>query len=187
MTVSRIIQMVMALVAVTSLTGCVHLPPPASAAQINSLRLALVSLHSGIQAEEAGRIATVAYDHPRELAREYRLVRPPLFHNLLINLRLKNRGLCYQWAEDMVTKLQTLKLDSLELHWGTAGAGKFFEHNTVVVTGRGQPFAEGIVLDPWRRSGELVWVTVVADSYVWQEGELFVPPLAKLATQSATP
>jgi len=172
----RIPATVLALVAVTGLTGCVHLPPPASAAQINNLRLALTSLHPDIRDAEAGQVATVAYDYPRQLAAEYRLVRPPLLHNLLINLRFKKRGLCYQWAEDMVTKLQTLKLETVELHWGMAGAGKRSEHNTVVVTGPGQPFAEGLVLDPWRRSGELVWRPVAADSYAWQEGELFAPP-----------
>jgi hypothetical protein len=179
---------VLVLVAVTSLTGCVHLPPPASAGRINNLHLALTSLHPGISDAEAERVATVAYDYPRQLAGEYRLVRPPLLHNLLINLRLKKRGLCYHWAEDMVTQLQTLKLESIELHWGTAGAGKLREHNTVVVTGPGQPFPEGLVLDPWRRSGELVWLPVAADSYAWQEGELFAPPPSHETTaQTATP
>jgi hypothetical protein len=82
----------------------------------------------------------------------------------------------------MVAKLQTLQLNSVELHWGMANAGKLLEHNTVVVTGRGQPFAEGIVLDPWRRSGALVWVPVATDTYAWHEAELFsAPPPAATA------
>ncbi len=166
----------MLLLFICSLTGCIHVPPPASDCQITALRRALTSLHPYVQEAEAASLAATAYGYPRELAREYRLVRPPLFHNLLINVGLKERGLCYQWSEDMVTQLQTLQLESLELRWGSAGAGKLREHNTVVVTGRNQPFAEGIVLDPWRRSGELVWVFVAADSYVWQEGELFPQP-----------
>jgi hypothetical protein len=178
----------MLLLFVCFLTGCVHVPPAAGDSQITALRRALTSLHPDVQDTEAGRLATVAYGYPRQLARDYRLVRPPLFHNLLINLRLKKRGLCYQWAEDMVAQLQTLRLESVELHWGSAAAGKLREHNTVVVTGPGQPFADGIVLDPWRRSGELVWVFVAADSYVWQEGELFAqPPPPRVATQTATP
>lgn len=170
----RMIGAMLCLVAMSGLTGCVHLPPPASAAEINLLRSALIALHSDIQEEDASRLATAAYDYPRQLAGEYRLVRPPLFHNLLINVGLKKRGLCYQWAEDMVAQLQTLHLDSLEFYWGTARPGTLREHNTIIVTGRGQPFVEGIVLDPWRRSGQLVWISVVADTYVWQEGELFV-------------
>lgn len=158
------------------LTGCVHLPKPADPTQIAALQFALTSLHPQIQTNEAAQVATLAYEYPRQLAGEYRLVRPPLFHNLLINLRLKQRGLCYQWAEDLAARLQTLDLESLELHWGVAREGTLREHNTVVITAWNQPFTNGIVLDPWRRSGALVWTAVTNDTYAWVEGVLSVAP-----------
>jgi hypothetical protein len=34
-----------------------------------------------------------------------------------------------------------------------------------VVTAKGQPFEEGIVLDAWRRSGKLYWALVKKDKY----------------------
>lgn len=157
------------------LTGCVHVPPPATAAQIKSLQTALVGLSPGVAEEDAAIVAALAYDYPRELAQQYRLVRPPLWHNLLINLRLKKRGLCYHWAEDLAVKLQSTGTGSLELHWGVARAGSFREHNTVVVTAPDQPFAAGLVLDPWRQSGALVWSAVTNDVYPWREG-LLTPP-----------
>lgn len=163
---------------VTCVTGCLHLPEPATPAQINALQSALVSLHPRVQTIEAAQVATLACDYPRQLAAEYRLVRPPLFHNLLINLGFKRRGLCYQWAEDLTAKLELLHLESLELHWGVAHAGTFREHNTVVITAWNQPFATGIVLDPWRESGKLVWASVTNDTYIWVEGELHLTPPA---------
>jgi hypothetical protein len=30
-----------------------------------------------------------------------------------------------------------------------------------------QPFNEGLVLDPWRNSGDLYWTKVGQDSYPW--------------------
>lgn len=164
-------------------TGCVHLPPPATETQIKSLRTALVRLSPGVAEEDAAIVAALAYDYPRELARQYRLVRPPLWHNLLINLRLKQRGLCYQWAEDLAAKLQSVAPGSLELRWGVARAGSFREHNTVVITAPDQPFNTGIFLDPWRQSGELVWGSVTNDVYPWSEGVMSTPDCT--ATSSA--
>jgi hypothetical protein len=42
------------------------------------------------------------------------------------------------------------------------------EHNCVVITAEGQDFFRGIVLDPWRNSGNLYWARVTADSYPWK-------------------
>ncbi len=171
-----------------SLTGCVHVPPPATEAQIKSLQNALVGLSPGVAEEDAAKVAVLAYDYPRELARQYRLVRPPLWHNLLINVRLKKRGLCYHWAEDLAAKLQAAAPGSLELRWGVARAGSFREHNTVVVTAPDQPFNTGILLDPWRRSGELVWGSITNDVYPWCEGVLNSPALpAQPSAASASP
>jgi hypothetical protein len=151
------------------LTGCVHVPPPATPAQIKSLETALTGLNPRVAEQDAVLVAALAYDYPRELAQQYRLVRPPLWHNLLINLRLKKRGLCYHWAEDLAVKLQAAGTGSLELHWGVARAGSFREHNTVVVTAPDQPFHTGIILDPWRHSGRLFWGSVTNDVYPWRE------------------
>lgn len=176
---SRFNKALLFILGLVSLTGCVHLPPPATAEQIKSLETALTKLRPSVEGKEAAIVAPLAYDYPRELARKYRLVRPPLWHNLLINLGLKKRGLCYHWAEDMATKLQSLNLESLETHWGVSRAGTFREHNTVVITAWNQPFATGIVLDPWRHSGRLYWTTVTNDAYVWIEGDLSLQPAAE--------
>ncbi len=69
-------------------------------------------------------------------------------------------------------ELQALRLTTLELHWAEARPGTLREHNCVVVTARGQPFAQGIVLDGWRNSGRLFWSPVVLDHhYPWRKND----------------
>jgi hypothetical protein len=138
--------------------------------KIAALRNDLAALNGLTNLTEAGQLAETAISYSYHLAEEYRLVRPPILHNLLVRIGLRDRGLCYQWTEDLMRRLYLLELKNFQLHWGVAYRGsEFREHNTVVVTARGQPFAYGIVLDPWRNSGELYWARVKNDSYPWQE------------------
>jgi hypothetical protein len=136
----------------------------------------LAALAPSVRAEEARELANCACDYPQQLARMYGVVRPALLHNFLVNVGVKKRGLCYQWAEDLLAQLQTLHLVTLQLRWGMARVGTYREHNCIVVTAHGQPFAQGIVLDAWRHSGRLTWTRVFADTYPWQEGELYLTP-----------
>jgi hypothetical protein len=86
-------------------------------------------------------------------------------------------GLCFQWATELLVRLDALKLQTLELHWAESGANTGAEHNVIVVTARGQAFGEGILLDLWRYSGSLVWTHVGMDpDYHWKENK---PELAR--------
>lgn len=135
---------------------------------IRDLQIALLSLSSNVSPREAAEVSERAHSIARELAREYGAVRSPHLQNILVNVGLKERGLCYHWTEDLLRRLQELRLATLELHWGTARAGTLREHNCVVVTARGQPFAESIALDAWRHSRRLFWTRVRHDRYPWQ-------------------
>lgn len=158
--------------------GCTHLPGPPHPSEVDALRAALSSLSPGVRAEEAREVSECAYHYPVLLAERYRVVRPALLHNFLVNSGYKNRGLCYEWAEDLLEQLKAFELETLELHWGIARANTAREHNSIVVTARGHPFGDGIVLDPWRRSGRLVWAPVATDKYPWIEGDLEATPPA---------
>lgn len=166
----------LAMLAAAGPTGCTSLPGVARPSEVRKLRVALVSLGPAVREAEAARVAECAYDYSRVLAARYRVVRPAILHNVLVNTGFRQRGLCYEWAEDLLKQLQSFHLDSLELHWGIARAGTAREHNSIVVTARGQAFRAGIVLDPWRRSGRLVWSPVATDKYPWVEGELSSSP-----------
>jgi hypothetical protein len=119
--------------------------------------------------DQSELLAGTAARRCQELAVAYRCVRPSLLHNLLVNCRLRQRGLCYHWAEDLRQSLVELKTDQFSIRWGIARPESIREHNVVVVTAKGGLFADGLVLDPWRQSGRLVWIEVAQDKYPWQE------------------
>ena len=137
--------------------------------KVKQLEQVLVALSETVDKTEAMKVAETAVRESAVLAEEYQLVRPAVAHNVLIVLGLKDRGLCYHWTEDLMKRLQTLNLKSLQLYWGVAHRGsELREHNCVVVTAKGQSFFNGIVLDPWRNSGNLFWAGVTKDSYPWK-------------------
>lgn len=137
--------------------------------KIKQLEQELIGLSAAVDLSEAQILAETAIRESAVLAEEYQLVRPAVAHNLLVVFGIRERGLCYHWTEDLMKKLQTLDLQSFQLHWGVAYRGsELREHNCVVVTAKGQRFAKGIVLDPWRNSGALFWAQVTKDSYPWK-------------------
>jgi hypothetical protein len=138
--------------------------------KMESLQTDLAALNHRPDLPEARQVAETAIIYSIQLADEYRLVRPPILHNVLIRVGLKDRGLCYHWTEDLLKRLKSLELKNYRLHWGVAHRGsELREHNSVVITANGQAFHRGIVLDPWRHSGNLYWSAVKTDRYPWQE------------------
>ena len=130
---------------------------------INDLSKALAALGPEVRPGEAELLSVTAHTTSRSLAREYRIVLNPEFQNFLINIGLRRRGYCAHFARDIGTRLKTLKLKTLVLHWGAAFAGTSGEDNCLVVTARNQPFQDGIILDGWRRAGRLFWCAVRED------------------------
>jgi hypothetical protein len=138
-------------------------------ATIARLQGSLSALGPGVDRAEAGRVARTAVTVSLQLADDYRVTPPARWHNLMIQMGFRDRGLCYHWTEDLMRHLMALDPATLELHWGVAHKGSHLrEHNSVVVTARGEPFRCGLVLDPWRNSGDLYWVAVDRDSYPWE-------------------
>ena len=158
---------------VFSLGGCATPLVPSRAddgdASSSDLAATLRSLGPRVSPIEAARVAERAQITARKLAQDYRSAGSPHFHNFLVNAGLKKRGLCFHFAEDLTRQLEALQLRTLELHWATARGGTLREHNSVVVTARGKPFHEGIVLDAWRDPGTLFWSPVQRDRYPWQK------------------
>ncbi len=107
----------------------------------------LASLSPRVNRDEAKLLADCAFVTVSKLRREYRMFGTPIFNNFLIYHRLRKRGYCYQWSEDLLIALDKLKLTSLELHWGEYDPGTWRENNCIVVTAKGQPFKRGIMLE----------------------------------------
>ena len=152
--------------------GCAVQPAPRPdtfPSRVERLQRDIAGLSRDGDPAESLLIAETVLRESYVLAAQYRLTRPPIVHNALVNLKLRRRGLCWHWTEDLLAKLRELSLRRYAFHWGIAHPGKLFrEHNSVIVTARGSEFASGLVLDPWRGSGELYWVPVAADSYPWE-------------------
>jgi hypothetical protein len=148
--------------------GSAQLPPRDNLrAQILGDRIA--ALGPRVCPDEAQRVAECAYTTSQRLRRNYGTVWPPSLNNILVNTGLRKRGLCFQWAEDLLEQLDTLKVTTLDLHWAAAYAGTWREHNVVVVTAKHRPMHDGILLDCWRHCGHLFWSPIATDDYPWVE------------------
>ena len=111
------------------------------------------------------------------LREEYSVFGPALMHNLLVNTGIKDRGLCYQWAEDIYPHLESLNLQTVDIHRAVALRGHLREHSAIVVTSTGQSFYEGLVMDPWKYSGQLAWVHVADSKYPWRPFDEIPPEM----------
>ena len=144
----------------------------AGSADDASLRTRIAALSPTVSPDEARRVAYAAYMTGLELRREWRVVWLPGVQNWLVNMGARKGGLCFQWATELLVRLDALKLQTLELHWAESFANTSGEHNVIVVTARGQAFEKGILLDNWRYSGHLVWTQVAMDpEYHWTENK----------------
>ena len=144
----------------------------ASSAGDASLTTRIAALSPTVSPDDARRVAYAAYMTGLELRREWRVVWLPGVQNLLVNMGARKGGLCFQWATELLVRLDALKLQTLELHWAESFANTSGEHNVIVVTARGQAFQKGILLDNWRYSGHLVWTQVAMDpEYHWTENK----------------
>ena len=136
--------------------------------KIEKLTQDLMALGKNVDKKEAAHLAQEAINYPKILVKEYDLVAPASFHNMLINTGFRKRGLCYEWSEDMMTHLKKQHLKTFDFRWGVSHKGGPEEHNSVVVVAKGAAFETGMLLDPWRNSGELFWGNVLKDEEKFQ-------------------
>ncbi len=137
---------------------------------INNLQNDIEKLSPLIDKTEAKEVASLAILHSQFLANEYDLVSPPLYHNSLVQMGLRKRGLCFHFAEDLIHKLKDLNLETLDLRWVVHDKAQYWEHSSIVLSAKGQPINKGIILDAWRNSGKLYWNNFDKDTrYTWIE------------------
>ncbi len=142
----------------------------ATRASVDALSRTLRQLSPRISTQDANTLAREAHAYPLHLANVWQITSPPLLNNYLRNQGKVAYGLCIDWTYAMRLRMRSLGLESFDWHWGIANQGnEFFEHSTLVVTAKGEPFSQGIVLDPWRNSGKLFWSGIGNDpKYEWQ-------------------
>lgn len=137
--------------------------------EIDNLTLAISDLSSEVSLIDASETSRLLVATTIELANEYDVTWPPLYHNILVNTGFRKRGLCCHWAEDLHAKLRSLQSQSLQFDWLVSRLGsELREHNTVVIYPSGSSWDKGLVFDPWRKAGVPYWSKVSNDKYPWQ-------------------
>jgi hypothetical protein len=147
--------------------GCTNTPhTPKEEKNLYGLFLSLTA-----DTNEAKKLSEEMLLYSTKLKNDYDLVKPPLYHNFLVNIGVRQRGLCWHFAYDMLSHAKDLNLKSFDFYIGGANINDYWEeHNTLVVTCKGCKFEEGIVLDPWRNSGVLYFSYVKNDkNYSWSQ------------------
>lgn len=136
-----------------------------------ALEGALNSIDMSINTSEAKSFSLLAIKHAHDLALSYELVRPPLFHNWLVNIGAKKRGLCWHFAFDMLDMALKQKYKSFDFYIVGANINDYFEeHNALLVTCQGCEVSKGVIIDAWRNSGELFFSKINDDpDYSWSQ------------------
>ncbi|MCD4741007.1 MAG: hypothetical protein K8R67_00785 [Desulfobacteraceae bacterium] len=138
--------------------------------KVIGIRNALLNMDPNVTYRDADAISNMAVYYPQVLANRYKLVTPPLLHNAMVNTGFRSRGLCRNWAEDLIKRSRELNPESLDIYWGVSSRGKMHEHSSLVITAKGKSFSTGYILDPWRNSGNLYWIKVIKDpKYDWED------------------
>ena len=160
--------------------------PKKDSAKAEELADQLAALSRGVDPTEAKLVAECAFATVARLRQQYQMFGTPIFNNFLVYHGWRKRGYCYQWTEDLLLALDTLKLKTLELHWGEAYAGTWRENNCLVVTAKGQPFDRGMILESWRHFGHLRWNLVPSDQDRYYENAKYAEHVRARAAAKAS-
>jgi hypothetical protein len=153
------------------LSGCTPVKPPPSQTEQQHLAKLLKQLDRTIPAREASALASDIIRYADELNRRFKRTTDPRIHNFLVNIGLKERGLCYQYSDALYAYLIHRHYPHFVFHPVGTHIGEFWrEHNALVVTALGERMEEGIVIDAWRESQRLYFSPVKEDrAYHWTE------------------
>jgi hypothetical protein len=146
-----------------------------SPARVDHLSRLLQGLDKTIPNAEAERLSRDIYQKTKSLSEEFKPVSPPQFHNFLVNIGLKQKGLCYHWSDALYLHLNSRGYEYFDFHLLVDHIGEYWsEHNAVAVTTKSCTSDEcieenAIVIDAWRDSGRLYVMKITEDTqYRWK-------------------
>lgn len=158
-----------------SLIGCSVKSSAPVPLKVKHLSQKLQGLDENISLEEAEYLAWDIYHKSHELAERFELVSPPQFHNFLVNVGVREKGLCYHFSDALYLHLKSQGYERFDFHLVGANIGEYWsEHNALVVVAKGCSSEKcilnnGILIDAWRDSGEVYYSRVSEDrSYHWK-------------------
>lgn len=149
-------------------TGCSVslLPTPSS----HTLSQVFYALDTNISKKESQYLASEIYDKTQSLSKAFKLTSPPQYHNFLVAIGARKKGLCYDWSDALYLHLKSQNHASFEFHLMGANIGEYWrEHNILLVVAKGKSLEEGILIDAWRDSGKLYFSRIKEDKkYTWK-------------------
>jgi len=151
------------------LVGCVVTPKQVSQSQIEKLSVLLYALDRTVHHQESTQLSRDIFQKTSTLTKEFELTSPPLWHNFLVNVGLRKKGLCFHWSDSLYLYLKQRGYTHYDFHLVGANVGEYFsEHNALVIVPKGMKIEDGVIIDPWRDSGELYFSKVKEDKkYIW--------------------
>jgi len=95
--------------------GCSVKTPPVEVLnkEVRELQGLMMLLGPQVRQEEAFDLAQRSIHYSLKLSKQYHAISSPWIQNTLVNLGLKERGLCYEWAEDLLRYLVQKKYQTL--------------------------------------------------------------------------
>ncbi len=136
---------------------------------VQKLSKEIASLSPTIDKDEALDIALFSTSYTKKLANSYKLVGFPKFQNFLINIGLRKKGYCYNYANDLAAALLRRGYKSVSIYRAAHKRFTYFEHNCVVITPKERNDI-GVILDGWRHAGKLYFDYMKSDRkhYNWK-------------------
>jgi hypothetical protein len=129
----------------------------------------VVNSSSSINKDEALEFSDSIIKYSQILANSYGVVSIAIFHNLLVNFNIKDKGLCFHYANDMLKFLKERNYKTIRFFKVVSNKDKYFEHTAVILTADGISFEDSIVLDAWRDGGDLYFSKIKDDEkYKWE-------------------
>lgn len=158
-----------------SLFGCSVKSSSPAPSNVKRLSQTLQGLDANISLEEADYLAWDIYRKAEELTEKFELVSPPQFHNFLVNVGVREKGLCYHFSDALYIHLKSQGYEAFDFHLVGANIGKYWsEHNALVVVPKACRsekciLKSGILIDAWRDSGKVYYAKLSEDrAYHWR-------------------
>ena len=153
--------------------ACANTSPDISQNRVEELSKLLRSLNNSIPPTKAELLSREIFKETAKLTKKFKPVSEPHFNNFLINVGVKDKGLCYQWSDALYIHFSGKNYHDFEFHLLVANKGEYFyEHNVLVVVAKGEKVMDGVIIDPWREPGKLYFSKVNEDKkYEWRHRE----------------
>lgn len=151
-------------------TACSVDPIDTPKSEVIRLEILLRTLNTVNTDDESKQLSKDIFRTTNLLTKKFELTSPPLWHNFLVNVGLRQKGLCFHWSDALYLHLKQQKYTHFSFHLVGANIGSYFlEHNALVVSNKKEEIANSILIDPWRNSGKLYFSKIEDDtSYSWE-------------------